>query len=758
MILPYQTKFRVDYQDQKLNNVFILNNQEKVTFNYDGDTIFYGAPVWSELFEVAHCLMIATPVLDNNQIIKELQALSKKGIAVFLLLGKPELSQKAIDSLAGYCCIRAGVAQNGSLIIADHGYSNSFALILSASVGNNDLNQYLSRLDENQEEEYFDIYCRLFWHEAKFEYLSQSHKLSRAVKNDSSPVQEISVAHKHVFPTSLPNYLSETLSQATHLYSQGDGGKLWNLFELDKVDIMLDADIWFNLNQVSSLKLSQSTQKSKHIFLTEKPLIQMVNTENEAWLLPEQNNIDHYNWVLKLSASQMVDCMELNDEISKTKNWQLNSQITVADIKSPVRYLEKIEHETLWKNSIELDLGKIECTDFEEYESVFQQGGALAFSNKRNLVEFDRKKSAKSISYSIDIQPPRLPLKAIEDKLHQQWTAAQEKWNGDSSSLQCQLDKIESRKTNLTDNVRNLMASFLTGQLNSQRTLQKELTQLSQIELHVLSSSQRNEQQSKIQKVADSILNRGKKLTDEQDKAEQQLQWQKKETKLNHDIQSAEKNLLTLNDDFSSFKAKNKGALDDKITLLSDGWLEFLTDTRLVDDKEKERLIDFEADEIGKWIDEQLGKQASSKKKRKPQKINNNIYETLHRDLKNIRMLSQNYKLQSAALTKEKEKLIKAINSAQAHLERTQEDLKKHGSFQPRVNDTQQALSKLLGINKSKNNSFIIELPNEDLPLVGELYLKEQQRYLVIKAKNDIEQAKLDCVRLNAKLVVEKDC
>ncbi|WP_413693096.1 hypothetical protein [Psychromonas sp. KJ10-2] len=399
MILSNKSQFLVDYQNQKLNNVFVLNNPEGHDCYYDGNTLFYGTPEWSELFEVEHCLIIATPVLDNDEVIIKLQGLAAKGVCVFLLLGKPSLSQHAINSLAGHCCIRAGVMQNGSLVIADHGYPNSYALILSSLVGNQEPNQYLSRLNETQEDAYFDIFCRLFWHEAKYEYLSQSHPLDRSVDKKSSPVQEIDVAHKHIFPESLANYLLKSSSQASQLYSHGDAVKLWGVLDQSDISIKKETDIWLNLEQVSSQSLTRLAQKSDNIFLSEIPLIQMINADNEAWVLPEKNNSDYYNWVLKLTDEQLEDCIEFNEVIASRKNWALNTQLSVAEINSPIRYLEQVEEQVRWQNNNELDLGKVECTDFQEYENSFKPGGVEAFSKARRLIGFDKTNLAKKYPF-----------------------------------------------------------------------------------------------------------------------------------------------------------------------------------------------------------------------------------------------------------------------------------------------------------------------------------------------------------------------
>jgi len=80
MILANKSQFSVDYRDQKLNNVFVLNDSEKTNYIYDGDSLFYGPVNWNELFEVESCLFIATPILDNNEVVTSLQNLAAKGM------------------------------------------------------------------------------------------------------------------------------------------------------------------------------------------------------------------------------------------------------------------------------------------------------------------------------------------------------------------------------------------------------------------------------------------------------------------------------------------------------------------------------------------------------------------------------------------------------------------------------------------------------------------------------------------------------
>ena len=755
MILSNKAKFLVDYQEQKLSNVFVLNNSTIINDSYDGDTLFYGSPEWAELFEVNHCLMIATPILDNDEVITNLQSLATKGISVFILLGDPELSLNAIDSLAGHCCIRAGVQQNGSLVIADHGYPDSYALILSALVGNEAPSQYLCRLDEEQEDAYFDIFCRLFWHEAKYEYLSQSHSLNRPVNKESSPVQEISVAHKHIFPESLSKYLITSADQATHLYSQGDGEQLWGLLEQNAINIPKEADIWLNLDQVCSQKLARLVQKSENIFLSETPLIQMLATDTNAWILPQNNDEEHYNWVLKLTSEQLGDCIAFNEIISSAKSWRLQSQISVDEINSPLRYLAQVSNEVHWKNKVELDLGKVECANFHEYENSFKQGGAEAFADDRSLIGFDKANLSKKISFSIDIQPPRLPKKSTEDLLHKQWIDIQAKWNSEVDTLNIQLQKIESSKNNIAENVQHFMGSFLTGQLNSQRTLQKKLDQLRLVKLNQLSISHRNEQITIIKEIESNILMRGEKLTKEHDKATQQLQWNNKKEILNKKIQLAQEETRKTEQVFTDFEAECEKEIQEQNSLLFSGWKDFIDKASPL---HKDGLADFSCDEIIKWVSEQsknkvIPKNNNSKNKNNKGKDN----KKEHDDLKGVRRIVGDYKQKLSFLNKENTKWKAAFTNAQGHLERTVRDADKLGTFKVKDRDTQSALAKLFCNNKPTKSSLQFELPKEDLPEVGLLFSKGQQRYLLIKEKHALEQAKLDCERLNAKLVVEKE-
>lgn len=62
--------------------------------------------------------------------------------------------------------------------------------------------------------------------------------------------------------------------------------------------------------------------------------------------------------------------------------------------------------------------------------------------------------------------------------------------------------------------------------------------------------------------------------------------------------------------------------------------------------------------------------------------------------------------------------------------------------------------------NKTKENLIEItkfeEVPQEDIPLVGKLYTQKNSRYLAIEYWEQLEQARIEAKRLNAKIVCER--
>ena len=750
MILANKSQFSVDYRDQKLNNVFVLNDSEKTNYIYDGDSLFYGPVNWNELFEVESCLFIATPILDNNEVVTSLQNLAAKGIVIFILLGKPELSKHAIDSLAGHCCIRAGVPQNGSLAIADHGCSNSFSVISSTLFGSGEPEQYLCRLNENQEEDYFGLFCRLFWHEAKYEYLSQSNPLNRLVEKESSPVQEIDVAHKHIFPESLTSYLQTSALHARHIYSHSDADKLCGILEQNEVVLEKDTEIWLNLNQVSSKNLIHLVKKSKKIFLTESPLIQMINTDNEAWVLPKDSSVEDYNWTLKLTNGQLGDVIEFNEIISSTKNWSLKSKLSVANINSPIRYLDSIEKKNHWQENVKKDLGKIECRDFEEYENTFKSGGVEAFCHERQLLDFKKNNLAKEISFSIDIQPPRLPNKATRDKLNDEWVALQKSWDDQVEELKGKLNKIENSKSNITENIRLIMGTFLTGQLTSKRTLDKELNELADISLCKLSSSYRIEKIEVINNITQKIIDRGIKLTKEQDKANQEIQWKKTKASLESEVSKAKTKKENAENKLTEVMNESNKSLEKQNLLLLEVWKNGLSKSLSMD---KQRFLEFTSEEILEWLGQNIDNSSKNKNKNKKSKEESSN-PIPSEELKSIQIARKEFDLKVKHYDEECESHKKTLKNAEQHLQRVTGDLNKLGNFVAKDKDTNSELSKLLGNNKLVSNKIDFVLPKEDLPEVGSLFSHKQERYLLIQHETEVEQGKLDCERLNAKLVI----
>ena len=820
MITAYDDEFSVDYSGHSLKDIFLFQPASNVeesfdqVLNFDDDILQVGTQRrWLERLKHAKpaSLLLASALLSDQETIQFLQTLADQGCQIFLLLGDDQQNIKAIEALSGRCCIRTGVLQSGMLIITEPTVKNSrFGLICSSGFSSLDDFGYSLELESRQVDDYYRLFCRLFWKQAQYEYLEQGQKQLCA----APPITNIDLEHEHVFPEQLTTHVNNALNTqgtiVTNSHHQPE--KLWQLFNTQPLNLS-DSQLLISLQQVSSAHLRTLTNKPESLTLLDRRLPQLILTRGDNWLFPFECQPESNIWGIKLTENQVQSLTDYQFELQQSERWLFTPEITVGELNTPLRHLDQIKVPVKYAPKKTVSLGELECENFEDFEKLT----ASELAERKGLTHFKQNDLAKTIQYHVVITPPALPKGAKKDPLYKHWNDTQSSWLSKVKDLEDHHHQMQKEQQNIRESLYSFMSSFLTGRLNTARKTEKILKEKKGITLAPLSPATRQEQLNSLNQLADQLMSEDEKFAQELDKAKQLKEWEETYKKLIRKNETAQEQKssseLALKEFQKSEPSKRQSAMADLDASWQD-WLTFIKEQeltpkielpastaaisnwiasnldnikdifapqekphnqKLIDDwdkfldkfgnndqlkKEIDQLKALDIQGINDWLQSPTVKPS---KKMKPAmkelqalcatNKTSNLQEVRNRLVKMQKAFEQTTK----SLEHEGENLKKSLNTDTSRWQNTQEALAEHnrkkGSIKPQ--DSKGVLAKLFGAsNKLQSSDFTLAFPDEDLPEIGTLFHTNGQRYLAILQQEEIEQAKDTAMRLNARLVV----
>ena len=241
----------------------------------------------------------------------------------------------------------------------------------------------------------------------------------------------------------------------------------------------------------------------------------------------------------------------------------------------------------------------IHCNTLES----FLEDAPETLSKDRGLTHFSTDRLARHIHYTVKVHPPYLPEKAHRDKLYDEWDSRQQQWDQAISALQDSLEHTEKNKQTLATHLQKLMGQFLTGMLNSQRTLDRDLAALTTIKVATLSPAERDSAQKKLNIATQAIEKRASTLDTETQRAKQQHQWQQKHDQLQAQHAENKKRYQQAQEEKTVFQKENpekQCANEQHLCNQWQAWLHTLPDTAVYD---RAQLASLDAQGIQQWID-----------------------------------------------------------------------------------------------------------------------------------------------------------
>ena len=715
-----QESFRVDYRSEGLPPLFCEQGSD---CDFSASTILEfvdSADLISVVSKARLTLLLACDQIKNKELILALQEAADRGVRIYLLLGDQQSNHTAIDSLTGRCLIRTGLKQHGGLMLVDHTASQARGFLITGaqSMTTSGGGDWGIQLEQRQIEDSFRSFCKLFWEDAGSEYLKQNESRETVLHPDGNIVTN----HSHQLRGRLEDCLAETranLSASSNLALDIEGTSYQLLLNIKAPDIH---------------KIAR-----EGVSLTESSIPTMLFSEPDNWLLPASADFANTNWCLKLSEAQSRALTTEYEQASAQALWQFQSEITIGEFPAH-QSLRFIDQPDLVRSIERVLSHTLEDINTDSIDSFLDDDAeALALS----AIGWQRDRLAHRIDYQVAIHPPYCPPTASRDGLYDQWQRTENDWQDRLSSLERLQEKIEAKQDGVADHLKGFLKQFFLGQHQKVRGFDQELEALKCWSVTEATPAERKEKKRLLEELQTRIGQREKDTAEKLDEAEQRFAWEEKRKKLEEELRGTE-NLVRSKTGFWQ-ELSNKSEEDERRIeqAFLEAWREAaenLDESKLEEGQTRETLRSMSPEQAKQW------------RETVKNKILKKHYPLMEKALEDRRLALS--KIERDILEAEK-----ARDNSRSEHRRAQDNLDSHGAqFVYRAKAQSVAFDRQLGLTNAVPLIEPFIWPSEDLPVNGlELRNLEEQRFLVIDDTEQLEQARRDAERLNARIVCNRE-
>ncbi|MGS0827408.1 hypothetical protein ACVBIO_16495 [Shewanella sp. 0m-8] len=471
-------------------------------------------------------LLLAADQLTNADIIKALQNSADKGIRIYLYLGNEHKNKQAISALSSRCLIRTGEPQQGALLISDHATFSPVGHILNSSTvftNNDDDDNFFIILTAAQIQDTYRSFCHLFWDKSEKQVIKQGEQSDKAVTN---PAGTIIVNHQY----HLPEQLAGNFTQVSDI-------KFCQLNHHD-LDVSLSNKLLRATNSILDLNkaaLAESlVNDNKKVALTDVNIPNIVATNSGCWFIPDGATNQQVNWSLKLNHQQSAELTNSLNQVFAAAQWQLDKSRSVENIDSPLMFVDEANRVYQCEQSIELELDPIYTDSMDSF--LYDNIEVLTSSD----TELTREYLAKSIHYYVQRHPPYCPQSASKSQLYSKWDSANNNWLTALADLEVKLDRLDKKRTSVSQSILSFFKSFSLGQQHKHKKLKKSIFELTQPDMITATPAERAEQQKNYLDCFKQLSHDDDATDQAIDKAKLEKQWHDKKEQLTKSLQHKE--------------------------------------------------------------------------------------------------------------------------------------------------------------------------------------------------------------------------
>ncbi|RBW65648.1 hypothetical protein DS893_08390 [Vibrionales bacterium C3R12] len=471
-------------------------------------------------------LLLAADQLTNTDIVQALQKSADKGIRIYLYLGNEHKNKEAISALSSRCLIRTGEQQQGALLISDHATFSPVGHILNSSAvftNSEDDDNFFIKLTAEQTQDTYRSFCHLFWDKSEKQVIKQGEQSGKAVAN---PAGTIVVNHQYHLPEQLTGNLtlasSIKFSQLNHHY----------------LDPILSSKLLQATNSILDLNKAELAESlvndNKNVALTDLNIPNIVVTNSGCWFIPDGATNQQVNWTLKLNHQQSVEITNSLNQAFEAAQWQLDQSRTVDNLDSPFRFVDEASNVYQFNESLERRLEPVYTDNMDSF--LYDNIEVLTSSD----TELTREYLAKSIHYNVQRHPPYCPKNASKSQLYSNWDSANNNWLTALADLEVKLDRLDKKRTSVSQSILSFFNSFSLGQQHKHKKLKKSIFELTQPDMITATPAERAEQQKNYLDCFKQLSHDDDATDQAIDKAKLEKQWHDKKEQLLKSLQHKE--------------------------------------------------------------------------------------------------------------------------------------------------------------------------------------------------------------------------
>jgi hypothetical protein len=507
-----------------------------------------------------------------------------------------------------------------------------------------------------------------------------------------------------------------------------------------------------------------------------------VATHSGCWFIPNGATNQQVNWILKLNLQQSAELTNSLNQAFDAAQWQLDKSRSVENLGSLFMFVDEANNVYQCEQSVELELAPVYTDNMDSF--LYDNIEELTSSH----TDLTREYLAKSIHYNVQRHPPYCPQGAIKAQLYTSWNSANNNWLTALADLEVKLNRLDTKRTSVSQSISSFFSSFSLGQQHKHRKLKKSITALLQPDMITATPAERAEQQNNYLDCFKQLSHDDDATDQAIDKAKLEKQWHDKKEQLTkslqhkEDIYSQEKhsvNTLKKSEEdrytqaYNEFVASRDKALatltqqlaqdNEKIAEMSlqqaTQWLNKNSNPKLAEllTLHSMRVKEIKSSHNSKKVSKEA-KESENEQRQQQILANEELFmaswkiqceQTFNNQQQEITKI---YSMVPAALgvwltkntnkslkkalethTQLRNKVTRDLDSAQKKLDNALNDknialdsLDKHGSaFSYRKTNESDELSKQLGNKESKSQAKNINWPNEALPICQDLELFE---------------------------------
>lgn len=773
----------IDYSNEQVENVWVKTNwlEAETTFENKAEETFL--KIFKKIENSVICIQTQAfstrESKASDELIKEIFNASSRGNKIYILTNKKE---GILSNLVGACLVRYGQKNIGTLVLINPQVQDTdkrLGLVYSgdlteASFSNSENLLMPIFSNDTQIDDLYRFFCNNFWKDATHEWLEEN-----------SEPKEVNIKLPFDF---LPPYqnLCEPEFVRSHIKSKLSEASFVRVPEIKSDDFMQDyyyaedcqimcnysADGFNGINSLEDLPENAEILATTDVLAMPYRMIECYN-DDTAYFIPKLYlQPDDNIFAVKFTGEQYAKI----NSIKTNCNYEFGTfdKSDLGDKK--IRFFDADE-EVLIE-----EFGDVECEDVVLDEFVEQE----KFITMEPNFEYAPTHPVET-RYNWRTLPFYTPADAKEDNIYEEWQKCFREVKTSCDKGFKFVEALENKKQNSLQR----LSRFFLGKSNQ---LQKYKKELEEIEKSIEENAGYNEldfkqKRDKLNQLLDILTEEAKEIDLQMDKANQEEEWEIKNKNLNGALAEIEEKIEANRQEKLNLEKQNQAKLDEIEQKLES---ERKADSQNKKDEESQaqqkdvslEKLEQEIEKLERELEIHKASKPSANLSKKDRQRNidttqkyliskrkeltnyNNKIDANSKKIEKIQKLEDDKKVLEKKFKDDLDKNTQELNRLESSKQQKQRELQANGSVfkyqENKVEDNtkKSSLNHLAPKNKNKSNNLSLDKAQEKIPSskpkVGILKRQANQKFIEIEFWEEVEQAKLEAQRFNAKISVKQ--